>query len=109
MLLHHAVRINYIYIMETKEKKIYKKLEPLDPNKTYKCSKCGAYLPLKMFHVFANGTRRRQVCKRCLGEECYKDERFANFTSRDIILELRARGYIGKLQLRKVITEDVDI
>ena len=33
--------------METKEKRTYKKPEPLDPNKTYKCSKCGAYLPLK--------------------------------------------------------------
>ena len=77
--------------------------------KEYKCSKCGAYLPLKMFHVYADETRRRQVCKRCLGEDCYKDERFANFTSRDMILELRARGYIGKLQLKKVITEDVDI
>ena len=50
--------------METKEKKTYKKPEPLDPNKTYKCSKCGAYLPLNMFHVYADGTRRRQVCKR---------------------------------------------
>lgn len=95
--------------MEAKEKRTYKKPEQLDPNKTYKCSKCGAYLPLKMFHVYADGTRYRHVCKRCLGEECYKDERFANFTSRDIILELRARGYIGKLQLKKVITEDVDI
>ena len=95
--------------MEAKEKRTYKKPEPLDPNKTYKCSKCGAYLPLKMFHVYADGTRFRHICKRCLGEECYKDERFANFTSRDIILELRARGYIGKLQFKKVITEDVDI
>ena len=95
--------------METKEKRTCKKPKPLDPNKTYKCSKCGAYLPLKMFHVYADKTRRRQVCNRCLGEDCYKDERFANFTSRDMILELRARGYIGKLQLKKVITEDVDI
>ncbi|MCI6932276.1 MAG: hypothetical protein MR765_03985 [Tenericutes bacterium] len=95
--------------MEAKEKRTYKKPEQLNPNKTYKCSKCGAYLPLKMFHVYADGTRFRHICKRCLGEECYKDERFANFTSRDMILELRARGYIGKLQFKKVITEDVDI
>lgn len=95
--------------MEAKEKRTYKKPEQLNPNKTYKCSKCGAYLPLKMFHVYADGTRFRHICKRCLGEECYKDERFANFTSRDMIFELRARGYIGKLQFKKVITEDVDI
>lgn len=96
--------------METnKEHKTYKKSEPLDATKTYKCSKCGAYLPLYMFHVYANGTRRRQVCKRCLGEDYSKDERFANFTSRDLILELRARGYIGKLQLKRIIVDDVDI
>lgn len=95
--------------METKERKIYKKPEPLDVNKTYKCDKCGAYLPLYMFHTYANGCRRRRVCKRCLGEDCSKDKRFANFTSRDMILELRARGYIGKLQLKRTIIDDIDI
>lgn len=96
--------------METNKKhKTYKKPKPLDTTKTYKCSKCSAYLPLYMFHVYANGTRRRSVCKRCLGEDCSKDERFANFSSRDLILELRARGYIGKLQLKRVIIDNVDI
>lgn len=76
------------------------------PIEKRKCKKCGRLLPISYFERF--GKRGYHVnCKACEGKEYSKDERFKDVQSRDLILELRARGYKGKLQ--KVIVEDVVI
>ena len=73
---------------------------------TRKCRICGKILPISMFDIF--GKRGyHTACKACEGKECGTDERFKNITSRDLILELRARGYKGKIQ--KITVVDVVI
>ena len=73
---------------------------------TRKCRICGKTLPLSKFDIF--GKRGyHSACKACEGKEYGTDERFKNITSRDLILELRARGYKGKLQ--KVTIDEVVI
>lgn len=74
--------------------------------KTKKCRICGKVLPISKFERF--GKRGyHTACKACEGKDCGTDERFKDITSRDLILELRARGYKGKLQ--KVTIVDVVI
>ena len=74
--------------------------------KTKKCRICGKILPISKFDRF--GKRGyHTTCKACEGKEYGTDERFKDITSRDLILELRARGYKGKLQ--KVTIVDVVI
>lgn len=73
---------------------------------TRKCIKCGKILPISKFERFGKHGWHR-TCKTCEGRECGVDERFKEITSRDLILELRARGYKGKIQ--KVTVEDVVI
>lgn len=73
---------------------------------TRKCIKCGKILPISKFERFGKHGWHR-TCKACEGRECGVDERFKEITSRDLILELRARGYKGKIQ--KVTVEDVVI
>lgn len=73
---------------------------------TRKCRICGKILPISMFEVF--GKRGyHTACKACEDKEHSTDERFKDITSRDLILELRARGYKGKLQ--KITVVDVVI
>lgn len=73
---------------------------------TRKCRICGKVLPISKFERF--GKRGyHTACKACEGKDCGTDERFKDITSRDLILELRARGYKGKLQ--KVTIVDVVI
>ena len=73
---------------------------------TRKCAKCGRILPISKFERFGKHGYHR-CCKSCEGKEYSTDERFKDITSRELILELRARGYKGKLQ--KVTIEDVVI
>ena len=73
---------------------------------TRKCRICGKILPISKFDRF--GKRGyHTTCKACEGKEYGTDERFKDITSRDLILELRARGYKGKLQ--KVTVDEVVI
>ena len=73
---------------------------------TRKCRVCGKILPISKFDRF--GKRGyHTTCKACEGKEYGTDERFKDITSRDLILELRARGYKGKLQ--KVTVDEVVI
>ena len=74
--------------------------------KTRKCRVYGKILPISKFDRF--GKRGyHTTCKACEGKEYGTDERFKDITSRDLILELRARGYKGKLQ--KVTIDEVVI
>ena len=73
---------------------------------TCKCRICGKILPVSKFDRF--GKRGyHTACKACEGKDYSTDERFKDITSRDLILELRARGYKGKLQ--KITVVDVVI
>ena len=73
---------------------------------TRKCRICGKVLPISKFDRF--GKRGyHTTCKACEGKEYGTDERSKDITSRDLILELRARGYKGKLQ--KVTVDEVVI
>ena len=74
--------------------------------KTKRCSKCGRELPLSEFYlmrVAADGLQ--DWCKRCQKERvrtnytnklCNPD--LAQFTPRQLIEELRHRGYTGEIQ-----------
>lgn len=71
-----------------------------------RCRICKKVLPISKFDRF--GKRGYHTsCKACEGKECGTDERFKDITSRDLIIELRARGYKGKLQ--KVTIDEVVI
>ena len=73
---------------------------------TRKCRICGKILPISKFDRF--GKRGyHTICKACEGKDYGTDERFKDVSSRDLILELRARGYKGKLQ--KVTIDEVVI
>ena len=73
---------------------------------TRKCRVCGKILPISKFDRF--GKRGyHTACKACEGKDYGTDEKFKDFTSRELILELRARGYKGKLQ--KVTVDEIVI
>ena len=73
---------------------------------TRKCKVCGKVLPISKFDRFGKRGYHR-ACKACEEKEYDNDERFKDVESRDLILELRARGYKGKLQ--KVTIDEVVI
>ena len=73
---------------------------------TRKCRICGKILPISKFEIY--GKRGyHTACKACEGKDYGTDERFKDISSRDLILELRARGYRGKLQ--KVTVDEIVI
>lgn len=66
--------------------------------KTRKCRICGKELPLEAFDSF--GKRGyHTACRNCeASQNGEQNPKFKDFTSRELILELRARGYRGELQ-----------
>lgn len=101
--------------------------------KTKVCHKCGRELPLSEFHKKSSAKDGLQPsCKECsnkMASECakrsrekkkaqakeneriefekkykiYTDKELAKFTPRQLILELKARGYVGTLLYEEVI------
>ena len=101
--------------------------------KTKVCHKCGRELPLSEFHKKSSAKDGLQpLCKECsnkIASECakrsrekkkaqkieneriefekkykiYTDKELAKFTPRELILELKARGYVGTLLYEEVI------
>lgn len=77
---------------------------------TKKCPRCGKELPIENFYIMKDG-RVYAYCKQCSCElkkkyQTEKKERrqreianndLKNITSRELILELRRRGYRGEL------------
>ena len=53
------------------------------------------------------GKKTKSICKSCEGLDVPCDDRLKDFESRELILELRARGYKG--ELTKTITKKVVI
>ena len=64
------------------------------------CPVCGKKLPLSAFSK--RGTGYRNICKDCEHREAGSSERFKDVTSRELIEELRVRGYEGTLT-KKII------
>lgn len=69
------------------------------------CKCCGKLLPLEDFDRYAKGYRN--TCKVCRRRENGATEKFKDFTSRELIDELIARGYKGNL--KKVVIEDIKL
>lgn len=88
------------------------------------CKECGKELPIDMFRVTHLG--RRNTCNDCVTKkivktkECKKQAkenlqqvqdartlRLSDFTPREMMQELRRRGYIGKLYY--TITQTIDL
>lgn len=67
-----------------------------------KCKCCGKELPITMFHK--KGIGYRNICMSCERNENGVSDKFRDFTSRELIEELRSRGYKGTLKYVKVET-----
>ena len=73
---------------------------------TRKCMVCGKILPVSKFERYTK--RGYHTARKAYEDKEYsQDEKFKDFTSRELILELRARGYKDKLQ--KITVVDVVI
>lgn len=97
MLLHHAVKINYILNMENKEQPL---AIAVTTNNKKKCKCCGKELPITYFNK--RGTGYRNICMSCERDKTGVSDKFKDFTSRELIEELRSRGYKGTLKYVKV-------
>lgn len=72
---------------------------------TKKCAICGEVLPLDMF--LKRDAGRENVCISCKRKQNGKSEALAQFTPRELIEELKARGYKGKLTYTIVKTLNI--
>ena len=79
--------------------------KPEYTGETKKCSCCGKELPLSHFGKYASGYRK--ICNECRRRESGATEKFKDFTSREFIDELKARGYEGRLT--KKIVETINL
>ena len=77
--------------------------ETTTEKKTCKC--CGKELPLTMFNK--KGPGYRSICISCERGESGASDKFKEFTSRELMEELRSRGFKGVLKRIKV--EEVNI
>ena len=64
------------------------------------CKCCGKELPITMFNKKGSGYRK--ICMNCERDKTGVSDRFKSFTSRELIEELRSRGYKGLLKRVKV-------
>lgn len=71
-----------------------------ESSKTKKCKCCGKELPLTEFQ--RRGTGYRNICNSCIRRESGASDRFKDVTSRELIAELKMRGYEGTL-VKKVV------
>ena len=69
-------------------------------NNKKKCKCCGKELPITSFHK--RGPGYRNICMSCERDKTGVSDKFKDFTSRELIEELRSRGYKGTLKYVKV-------
>lgn len=77
-----------------------------EPQQTHICKCCGKELPISEFNYYRKN-KIRTICKSCEKDDIPTNPKFINCSSRELVLELRARGYRGKLT--KTITKDLVI
>lgn len=97
MLLVAVVKINYILNMENKEQPL---AIAVTTNNKKKCKCCGKELPITYFNK--RGPGYRNICMSCERDKTGVSDKFKDFTSRELIEELRSRGYKGTLKYVKV-------
>lgn len=78
---------------------------PVFTAETKQCKCCGKELPLS--HFKKRGTGYRNICIECEKRESGATDKFKDFTSRELIDELKARGYEG--QLTKKVIETIKL
>ena len=96
-------KINYILNMENKvnyNDKVLAIEETTQQKKVCKC--CGKELPITMFNK--RGPGYRSICISCERGENGASEKFKQFTSRELMEELRSRGFKGTFKRMKVET-----
>ena len=72
---------------------------------TRKCSVCGEVLPVDMFTRHGRGGEN--VCITCKRKQSGKSGALAKFTPRELIDEIKGRGYKGKLTYTVVKTLNI--
>ena len=103
MLLVVDAKTNYILNMENNNNysnEILAVEETTTEKKKCKC--CGKELPLTMFNK--KGVGYRSICISCERGESGASEKFKQFTSRELMEELRSRGFKGTFKRMKVET-----
>ena len=91
--------------MENNNKKDYKNevlAVPVITEQKKICKCCGKELPLSNFPKRGGGYRT--ICMSCLRQSNGISDRFKQFTDRDLMEELRSRGYKGTFKRMKVET-----
>lgn len=73
---------------------------------TRKCKHCGETLPIDQFNEYGAG-RYKKICKNCERKLNGISEKFKEFKDRELIDELRNRGWSGKLIYTR--TEEIDL
>lgn len=77
-----------------------------EPQQIRTCKCCGKTLPITEFNHYTK-TKLRKICKSCENDDIPTNAKLKDITSRELVLELRARGYRGKLT--KTITKNLVI
>ena len=96
-------KINYILNMENNNNynnEILAVEETTTEKKKCKC--CGKELPLTMFNK--RGPGYRSICISCERGESGASDKFKQFTSRELMEELRSRGFKGTFNRMKIET-----
>lgn len=78
-------------------------IETVQQKKTCKC--CGKELPITYFKRQSKGYRK--ICMSCERNSNGVSEKFKEFTSRELMEELRSRGFKG--QLKYIRTETFNL
>lgn len=84
------------------EDKLAIPITPADDAPKRKCACCGQILPLDAFKLCAGGKRYHTKCMKCEQEASGVSDKFKNFSSRELMEELRNRGYKGTLIYTRV-------
>lgn len=81
-------------------------MPPIGIDTTRKCKCCGEILPIDQFNLYGAG-RYKKICKNCERKNSGISEKFKEFKDRELINELRSRGWSGKLVYTR--TEEIDL